>query len=192
MPALLPSARCPHCCAGIVTLIAPVSPPALRGHLRQRSAGVIALIALASMPSFCWHCWCCRVAAVVALVSSPLSHPRCRQHRVGIVTVVALALSLLHWHCCQHCAGVFTSVPLVSTALFVDSTPLLHWRLSHCFAGVVTFVAVVALVLSPSSHLRVASIARASLPAFRWRCPPHCTCFAITITQASSQVFRWH
>ena len=113
---------------------------------------------------------------VISLVTPALPPALCRRrHRCCAV------LFSSYWHCCQHRAGIFTSVPQTLT-------PLLRWRLRHCFAGV---VAIVALASSPLLHPRVASIVRASLQAFHWRCCPHRTRVATTIMQASSHAFRW-
>jgi hypothetical protein len=118
----LSSLRCPHCCARVLALIAPMLPPALRRHLCWHSAGVVALLTLASTPLFCWHCCRCCVATIVALALSPAL--------CGVLAIIVQAL--LGWHLCRCFSGI---VPLVMLVFAQSKCRLRHhhhtWRHHH-------------------------------------------------------------
>ncbi len=158
------------CChwAGIVALIAIVSPLLMCRRLCSPGIFAIFAILLLHLPQ---RCCCCLQAGVIALVtmaSSPSSMHRrlCHCHNCNITL-------FLYWLHCHHCTGVvlllhqcccpyctdFFALTLhghkhphctgVISPCWPGVFALLHWCCCPCHAGV---VALGVLALSPSSY----------------------------------------
>ncbi len=160
-----------YCCrAGIVALVAMVSPLLMRRHLC--SPCVFAVIRIKLLPLLRWRCCHCQagVVALVTMASSALLMHRhlCHCHN-DVVALVGLApLPTLHGNCCPCCASVIVLIELT----FLPS---------RCM-GVVT---VFAPVLLPPSSWRFCVVALVLSPLSCWCLHPLCTGISSHVAQAS-------